>query len=1027
MDLGQGIRKALAKITGAAVVDEKAIKELVKELQRTLISHDVNVKLVFELTKRIEEKALKEKQAGGMGLREHIIRIVYDELVGILGEKYEPKTGKQRILLCGVFGAGKCVHPKTRIPLTDGSTKTIKEIYDESEGTELVLEDGFVKQGIPVSVFAFDPATLRINRAEATTIWKLKKTEPLLKITLDNGSAESISTTPEHPFFTLDRGWLAQKRADELKVGDYIALPRNAPFIEQEWRLPLIENLPRATRVCDAVQAKQLRLFLKQRYGTLKKGINSLARRAYCQISAELKRGEIDAELLAGAVSKGFVFSETQTLRLAGGHRKVFFPLVLTPELAEFLGYVYGDGNLDRKAIHVTTEDEEVVQRLCCLSQKLFGIKPTILQEKRSKANLRRVSLSSKTVTRAVSKIFGLPLGKKSNSMKLPAKFMTVPRQATAAFLQAYFDCDGYVEEGSRHIEFCTASKEFAFQLRLLLLKHGISSGYSVKLFRGKEYSRVFLRAAEVDSFAKIGARTAKKIKRLNALAKTSEGQTKGNKLENLYVGSLLKEVREYFGASGAAIKKHVSSYHTYENEGVISRESLRKFLDALPKVPDSSTPILENSMQPIKRDVLLEKNGYLKQSKENIVLTDAGRALLQKKATFDTHVINWLYLLANSDLNFARIKKIEEDESTEYVYDLTVDSYHNFIAEGFIVHNTTTISKLAKFYQSKGLKVGLIAGDVHRPAAIDQLEQLAKQVHCDFYGNRSIKPSEIKVLATEGLDKLRHDDVIIFDSAGRSAFDSDLARELREIAESFKPDENFLVVSADMGQAAGKQAEEFNRAVPVTGVIVTKMDGSGKGGGALSAVHASKSRVAFIGTGEKPDALEVFDAKKFVARLVGFPDLETLLEKVKQASEEEALEKALESGELNYETFLAQMRAMKKMGPLKQVMQMLGAYDLPEELVGKSEEKMKAFEAAVLSMTKKERLNPDLMHNKSRQERVAKGAGLKPDEVRELVSNFDKMQKLLKGMKKNRGLLKRFSKLAPDIGKLGGMVGASA
>jgi len=120
-------------------------------------------------------------------------------------------------------------------------------------------------------------------------------------------------------------------------------------------------------------------------------------------------------------------------------------------------------------------------------------------------------------------------------------------------------------------------------------------------------------------------------------------------------------------------------------------------------------------------------------------------------------------------------------------------------------------------------------------------------------------------------------------------------------------------------------------------------------------------------------------------------------------------------------------MRAMKKMGPLKQVMQMLGAYDLPEELVGKSEEKMKAFEAAVLSMTKKERLNPDLMHNKSRQERVAKGAGLKPDEVRELVSNFDKMQKLLKGMKKNRGLLKRFSKLAPDIGKLGGMVGASA
>jgi signal recognition particle subunit SRP54 len=330
----------------------------------------------------------------------------------------------------------------------------------------------------------------------------------------------------------------------------------------------------------------------------------------------------------------------------------------------------------------------------------------------------------------------------------------------------------------------------------------------------------------------------------------------------------------------------------------------------------------------------------------------------------------------------------------------------------------TTSIAKLARFYQARGLRVGVIAGDVHRPAAVDQLEQLAKLVHCDFYGNKLARPPDASRVALEGLDKLRNCDVIILDTAGRSAFDSELAHELKQMSEVFKPDETYLVVSADVGQVAGKQAEEFNRAAKISGVIVTKMDGSGKGGGALSAVHASKSKVAFIGTGEKPEALEVFDAKKFVARLVGFPDLESLLEKVREASDEKALQEAMESGELNYETFLAQMRAMKKMGPLKQVMQLLGAYDLPEEMIGKSEEKLRQYEAAVLSMTRKERLNPELMRNKSRQERVARGAGLKPEEVRELVTSFDRMAKLVKGFKKNKGLLKRFSRM-PGLDKL--------
>ncbi len=324
----------------------------------------------------------------------------------------------------------------------------------------------------------------------------------------------------------------------------------------------------------------------------------------------------------------------------------------------------------------------------------------------------------------------------------------------------------------------------------------------------------------------------------------------------------------------------------------------------------------------------------------------------------------------------------------------------------------TTSIAKMAKFYQSKGLKVLVIAGDTFRPAAFEQLEQLSKQVNCGFFGFKGEKDA-VKI-ARECLTKEKDYDVLIFDSAGRSAFDQELVKELKQVNSVFKPDDKFLVVSADAGQVAGKQGKEFHDAVGLTGVIVTKMDGSGKGGGALSSVAVSGTRVAFVGTGEKPGDFEVFDPTAFASRLLGFPDLKALMEKAKEIADGEVLEKSMEEGKLDYSSFLAQLRAMRKMGPLKQVMQMMGAYDLPEEMVGKSESKLKQFESAVLSMTPKERKQPELMHDKSRQNRVAKGSGLKADEVRELVSNFDKVSKMMKMMKKNRGMIKNLQKMMP-------------
>ena len=203
--------------------------------------------------------------------------------------------------------------------------------------------------------------------------------------------------------------------------------------------------------------------------------------------------------------------------------------------------------------------------------------------------------------------------------------------------------------------------------------------------------------------------------------------------------------------------------------------------------------------------------------------------------------------------------------------YSPRLDKHKILLCGLFGSGKTTSAGKIAYFYKSRGMSVGLVGADVDRPAAQEQLEQIAKQINIRYYtikGERSARRIVEDALAKS------NEDILIIDSAGRSAFDGELVQELKEINDELKPDETYLVISGDVGQVAGKQAEEFNRAVKLSGVIATKMDGSGKGGGALSAVAASGTNVAFIGTGEKMDDFEIYDSTRFVGRLLGVPDI---------------------------------------------------------------------------------------------------------------------------------------------------------
>ncbi|HSB47632.1 MAG TPA: signal recognition particle receptor subunit alpha [Candidatus Bilamarchaeum sp.] len=321
----------------------------------------------------------------------------------------------------------------------------------------------------------------------------------------------------------------------------------------------------------------------------------------------------------------------------------------------------------------------------------------------------------------------------------------------------------------------------------------------------------------------------------------------------------------------------------------------------------------------------------------------------------------------------------------------------------------TTSCAKLAHFYKSRGLSVALVAADTDRPAAQEQLEQLAKTVGAAYYTIKGEK-SPAKIVQ-DALGKAK-EDIIIVDSAGRSAFDGALVEELRAIAGILKPDENYLVISADIGQIAGKQAGEFNSAVPLSGVVVSKMDGSGKGGGALSSVAATSAKIAFVGTGEKPSDFETYNSERFVGRLLGVPDIGALMEKIKEISRESEL-KEVDLENLTIESFYEQLKAAKKLGPLGNVFSMLGAADVPKEMVQQSEEKMKKFECMINSMTKAEKKDASLLKGSaSRMARIARGSGCSEKDVREFLGQFEKMEKMMGMFKKNRGFRKKMEKM---------------
>ncbi len=427
----------------------------------------------------------------------------------------------------------------------------------------------------------------------------------------------------------------------------------------------------------------------------------------------------------------------------------------------------------------------------------------------------------------------------------------------------------------------------------------------------------------------------------------------------------------------------------------------------------------------------------FLDKELVDTIVKDLQRALLEADVNVQL-VLELSQKIKKSALD-ERIKGIEKKEHIiKLLHDelltilgenktLSITKKNRFMMLGLYgAGKTTTISKLALYYGKRGSKVCAIGLDVHRPAASEQLKQLCDKLNIAcFISPEEKDPIKIYKKFKAELEKY---DLVLIDTAGRDALDQELIKEIKAISKIAEPTEILLVMPADIGQTAKKQASTFKEAVQITGVIITRMDSTAKAGGALTACHEAKVPVVFIGTGEKPHDLELFNPELFLSRLLGMGDLQSLMEKIQSVADESKLkqtQKNIEEGKLTLKDVQAQLESMESLGSMDKLLSLvpgLGKAKISPEQLEQQQQKMKNYKNAINSMTKEEIENPGVLEKQtSRLSRIAKGSGTSTSDIRMLIKQYKMLNEMIKSqsaMQDGKMDQKTLMKMARKFGK---------
>ncbi len=420
---------------------------------------------------------------------------------------------------------------------------------------------------------------------------------------------------------------------------------------------------------------------------------------------------------------------------------------------------------------------------------------------------------------------------------------------------------------------------------------------------------------------------------------------------------------------------------------------------------------VLKKATDKIANAIFLDKNLV------DIIVRDLQRALIEAD-------VNVLLVKQISDKikKAALDERIKEIDKKEHIIKLLHDELLGILGEHkqlkletkqnkiillglYGAGKTTTIAKLGNYFAKRGNRVALVGLDVHRPAAKEQLLQLAQRNKLTAF----VDMNETNALKTwkKFKPELKDYNLVLIDTAGRHNLDEELVKEIKSLGKEIEPTETILVMPADIGQAAKQQAQDFQKALNISGVIITRMDSTAKAGGALTACAETKAPVYFIATGEKINDIEEFNPTTFLSRLLGMGDLQTLIEKIHSITgekESEEIQKKLAEGKISLEDVVEQVKSMNSMGGFEKIKSMipgLGSAKIPENILESQEQKVAKWEHILKSMTKEEKENPDILEDKktgtSRINRIAQGAGVNNSDIKSLLKQYKMLSEMIK------------------------------